>query len=150
VNVRKDGKSTTGAGQQGTPPYHPERAFETTTLRILQSLAIDDAISDWIITELGAWYDSTTTHERDKTERLQRRITDLERLSAASYEEKLLGKITEETWRAHEHRWRQELTELRIAQNSATPTVQRDEFLRRVRTPLELVQQPRFSTLRRT
>lgn len=127
-------------GSKGCRRYYPESTFETTTLRVLESLAIDDAISDWIITELAYWFDDTTTTETLQAERLRHRITDIERLITASYEEKLLGKIDEDAWREHYERWQGEIRELRTALNTTAPTIARDEFLRRARTPLELVQ----------
>lgn len=127
-------------GSKGCRRYYPESTFEAETLRILNTLAIDDALSEWFITELGYWFDDTTSNQTAHAERLQKRTTELERLQAAGYEEKLLGRIDEATWRSHHERWQTEIDELRTARNTTSPLISRDEFLRRVRTPLELVQ----------
>ena len=126
-------------GRKGRRHYYPE-TFEAETLRILNTLAIDDALSEWFITELGYWFDDTASNQTAHAERLQKRTTELERLQAAGYEEKLLGRIDEATWRSHHERWQTEIDELRTARNTTSPLISRDEFLRRVRTPLELVQ----------
>lgn len=127
-------------GSKGCKRFYPESAFEHATLHAIQSLAIDEAISDWITTELSTWYDDATRADTTNAERLQKRLTELQRLKAASYEEKLLGRIAEATWREHTTRWQAEIEELQVALNTTAPRLQRDEFLRRVRTPLELIQ----------
>lgn len=90
--------------------------------------------------ELGDWYDETTSTQTTSTERLRKRITELQRLKAASYEEKLLGRITEHAWRAHNDRWQQELDELEHALAASTPTLQREEFLAAAHRPIALAQ----------
>jgi site-specific DNA recombinase len=137
-------------GRLGCKRFYPERAFEETTVRALESLRIDDAISEWIETELGHWFDDLATRDESKTRQLQKRRTDLQRLLSASYEEKLLGRIDEETWRGHDARWKAEIGELDAAIEAQAPSMTREEFLARVRTPLELVQTAAAQYLRQT
>ncbi len=127
-------------GSKGCKRFYRETALEAVSLRALQSLAIDEAISEWITTELATWYDDTTNTTNATTRRLEQRLTELERLKAASYEEKLLGRIDEAAWRAHSARWQAEVAELKVALNTSAPCMSKDDFLRRVRSPLELVQ----------
>lgn len=61
-------------------------------------------------------------------------------MRAASYEEKLPGRIDERTWELHNERWQQELDELHAALASTAPTLSRAEFLRKAREPIELAQ----------
>jgi site-specific DNA recombinase len=121
-------------GSKECKRFYPESALEAATLRAIESLAIDEAISDWIITELSSWFDDATSSDNAHTDRIQ------QRLKSASYEEKLLGRIDEATWREHQERWQAEIEELRVALSTSAPRITRDEFLRRVRSPLELVQ----------
>lgn len=74
------------------------------------------------------------------TERLPKRITELTRLKAASYDEKLLGRITEEAWRSRNDRCQQELDELETALAASAPTLQREEFIAAAQRPIELAQ----------
>jgi hypothetical protein len=53
-----------------------------------------------------------TSTQTTTTERLRKRITELERLKAASYEENLLGRLTEQAWQSYNERWQRELDEL--------------------------------------
>jgi hypothetical protein len=97
-------------------------------------------MTDFLLHELGDWYDETTHTQSTSTERLRKRITELTRLTAASYDEKLLGRITEDAWRSHNDRWQQELDELETALAASAPTLQRDEFLAAAHRPIELAQ----------
>ncbi len=127
-------------GKNGCRTYYPEATLDEHAMRVINSLTPDDAMSDFLLHQLGDWYDTTTSTGSASTERLRKRITELQRLKAASYEEKLLGRIDEATWRAHNERWQEELTDLQLALASSAPSVSRDEFLRKVAAPIELAQ----------
>jgi site-specific DNA recombinase len=125
-------------GKAGCKRFYPERVLEEETLRALQSLRIATAISEWIAAELSHWFEEHTRADRNRNAHSEKRITELQRLIAASYEEKLLGRLDENTWEEHTRRWKEELAEL---QERIRPKgTDRDDFLRRVRSPLELAQ----------
>lgn len=95
------GTSTTlAADAKDANASTPERLFENETLRLLQTLRIDTTLGDWLISELAAWYDGTHGEDATRTERLQKRASELRAMMRASYEDKLLGNIDEDTWRA--------------------------------------------------
>ncbi len=64
--------------------------LEAETLRLLASLQIDEAVSEWILAELEKLYDRGTDEAALK--RLVSRRKALQGLQAKAYEEKLLGK----------------------------------------------------------
>lgn len=137
-------------GRLGCKRFYPERVFEETTVRALESLRIDTAISEWIEKELVHWFDDRNTRDETKTRQLLKRRPDLQRLVAANYEEKLLGRIDEQTWRDHDARWKAEIAELNLAIEAQAPSMTREDFLARVRTPLELVQNAAAQYLRQS
>ena len=118
--------------------YYPERFFDEQTANALQQLTIDEDMTEFLLHELGDWYDERTKTEATSTERSRKRITELQHLQAASYEEKLLGRITDAAWRAHRERWQEELDEHQAALAGATTTLERDAFLTAARQPIEL------------
>jgi site-specific DNA recombinase len=127
-------------GKNGCRTYYPEATLDEHAMRVINSLAPDEAMSDFLLHQLGDWYDTITSAGSASTERLRKRITELQRLKAASYEEKLLGRIDERTWASHNERWQQELDELQVALASSAPTLSRSEFLRKAGEPIELAQ----------
>ena len=139
VGDRKKGKYTYYACNK-CRTYYPEAFFDQHTARTLERIAIDESMTDFLLHQLGDWYDETTSTQTTSTERLRKRITELQRLKAASYEEKLLGRLTEQAWSAHNERWQQELDELEHALAASAPTIKRDEFLAAAHRPIELAQ----------
>lgn len=97
-------------------------------------------MNEFLLHQLGDWYDEATRTQSTSTERLRKRITELQRLKAASYDEKLLGRITEDAWKAHNDRWQQELDELEHTLAASAPTLKRDEFLAAAHRPIALAQ----------
>jgi hypothetical protein len=95
VGDRKKGKYTYYACNK-CRTYYSEAFFDQHTARTLERIAIDEDMTDFLLHQLGDWYDETTSTQTTGTERLRKRITELQRLKAASYEEKLLGRLTEE------------------------------------------------------
>jgi hypothetical protein len=139
VGDRKKGKYTYCACNK-CRTYYPEAFFDQHTATTLERIAIDEDMTDFLLHQLGDWYDETTSTQTTSTERLRKRITELQRLKAASYEEKLLGRLTENAWQAHNERWQQELDELEHALAASAPTLKRDEFLAAAHRPIELAQ----------
>ena len=127
-------------GSRGCKRYYPESVFEAETLRILASLTIDEATSTWLVTQLAASFDERNDADTAQLARLQKRLTELRHLTKASYEEKLLGHVDETTWREHNHDWQTEISDLETAMSALAPNIAREEFIQRVRTPLELLQ----------
>ncbi len=123
-------------GSKGCKRYYPESVFEAETCRVLQSLQIDHAISDWLINDLAEWFDKEQEQRASTIARSNARIEELRRLQARAYEDKLHGTITETQWREHHERWQAEIEE----QTTNAATASREEFLARVRKPFELVQ----------
>ena len=127
-------------GREGCKRFYPERLFEDETLRLLQSLRIDTTLSDWLLSELALWYDSTQGDDTTRTERLQQRASELRAMMRSSYEDKLLGNIDEDTWRSHHDAWQRDLDEIDTLITTSAISMPREEFLRRARKPLELLQ----------
>ncbi|MFZ2190446.1 MAG: recombinase family protein [Candidatus Magasanikiibacteriota bacterium] len=120
--------------------FYPERRFDEETVRILQSLRVDGALSQWIASEMARWYDASLAKESEGVQRMQRRVTELRNLEVTAYEEKLLGRMPEEIWKAMTEKWRVERGEIEAAIAVAHPVISRDEVLRAVRSPFELVE----------
>lgn len=118
----------------------PEAALHAAFGDVLQSLALDEAVSAFVIGELTRWYDAAAQREAERAAAIRKRLTELEHFSEAAYEEKLNGLIDEATWRARDARWRAEAQRLRADAATITPTVVRDEFIRRASAPFELLQ----------
>jgi hypothetical protein len=109
-------------------------------LGVLESLRVDDAVSAWIVAETGRWYDEGAAKETQRVTVIRKRLEEVERLAAASYEEKLLGRITEEMWRAVSGRWKAEREGLQAELATIAPVVGRVELLRLARQPFELLE----------
>ena len=103
-------------------------------------LRIDTTLSDWLLTELASWYDSTQGEDTTRTDRLQKRASELRAMMRTSYEDKLLGNIEEDIWRYHHELWQRDLDEIDTLIRTSTISMPREEFLRRAKRPLELLQ----------
>jgi site-specific DNA recombinase len=140
----KKGKYTyyfcTGCEQR---TYYPERTFEEQTIALLNTLAVDQAVSAWLLDDFAAWYDETTTAARMSATRTQARLTELQRLQAQAYEDKLTGAITEAFWRERTTTWREEERELRTRLATEAPNMRKDELLNRASEQFELLQAAR-------
>lgn len=119
--------------------FYREEVFDDRVVGILRSLVIDDAVSDWIVGEMGRWYDEVGGKALSAITSHHRRLAELKNLEASSYEDKLLGKLDESTWRALNAKWKAEAEELRRAIAAAQPTISREAFLEAARRPFELV-----------
>jgi site-specific DNA recombinase len=123
-------------GKNGCKRYYPESTFEEATLRVLESLRIDEAISDWLTSDLLEWYEEETTKQTAAAERTRRQVDELRTLQARAYEDKLRGTISESQWREHHDRWQDEINQL--GQSDASTT--REDFIKRIKSPFELAQ----------
>jgi site-specific DNA recombinase len=130
--------------------YYPERTFEEQTITLLDSLRVEHAVSDWLLGQLARWYDETTTAATTNADRVQARLTELRRLQAQSYEDKLNGHITEDFWRERTENWREEERELRSRLASAVPTMAKHALLERAREQFELLQHARDQYVTKT
>jgi site-specific DNA recombinase len=139
---RKKGKYVYYAcrGRADCKRHYPEAVFEATTIEILNSLVIDDAVSAWIVSEMARWYDRVTASEAEVVTRLKRRLTEIKNMQQASYEDKLRKEIDEETWRDANAKWRAEALELARQVELAQPALSRTEFLAAASRPFELIQ----------
>ncbi len=127
-------------GTHSCKRYYPESVFEAKVVEILRSLEVDAAVSAWIVDEMGRWYDRvggatlvTITHQ-------QKRLTEIKNLRASSYEDKLLSRLDEETWKTLCARWDAEESRIRKEIAAVQPRVSRSDFLAAARRPFELIQ----------
>ena len=127
-------------GHNDCKRYYPESLFEERTGEILRSLVVEEAVSDWIVTEMAGWYDRVAAREIDAAARLRRRLGEIGNLTAASYEEKLVGRMDEQTWSTLNERWRAEAGQLTEQVTLLEPSISRADFLSAVKRPFELAQ----------
>jgi site-specific DNA recombinase len=124
----------------GCRAYVPERFFTATVVDILKSLQIDDAVSTWIEQQLAAWYDTAMATASVETSGRERRMTQLRTFQKGAYEDKLTGVITEDFYRERVAEWQVEIDALTVAMRAERPVIDRANFLRVARTPIELMQ----------
>jgi site-specific DNA recombinase len=125
-------------GAQGCKRFYPEAVFETRAVEILRSLVIDEAVSEWIVEQLGRWYDEIGGRALTAITSHHRRLTEIKNLQASSYEDKLLGRLDEDVWRSLTAKWKAEETSLRKEIAVAQPRIAREDFLAAARRPFEL------------
>lgn len=125
-------------GSKDCKKHYPETTIEEHTIALLRTLELDRSITDWMLNELASWYDERHELESDAAARLAKRRSELEQLRRTAYEDKLLGTISEEQWREHDERWKNDIAEInaRVGQ----PDLSRRTFLGRVGEALELAQ----------
>ena len=118
--------------------WYPEAQFDQATADILNSLVIDDAVSDFVMEELARWHDTASEEEAARAAWIRKRLTELQHIADVAYEDKLLGAIDEEAWRGRDARWSAEGRRLREELAALRPAIERAEFLKRARSPFEL------------
>ncbi len=127
-------------GKKGCRRFYPESLFEKETLKLLGALQIDEEVAGWITAELEKV--DMKSHEIDEKQLsgLVSRRKQLKAMQLACYEDKLLGKIPESTWKERDTGWQTELDAIEndLAALNDVPT--RDELLAAVRDPFELLQ----------
>lgn len=126
------------AGTKGCKHHYPERTFETHTLALLESLRIDEETSTWLLHELDT--QDTTAKSEEHAARLKKRLTELDRLAASAYQEKLLGTIDQDFWQERTTAWQHERDELRAELSRNEQVIPHEEFLAAARHPIELLQ----------
>jgi recombinase len=124
------------AGTKGCRRHYPERTFETHTLALLEFLRIDEETSTWLLHELDT--QDTTAKNEEHAARLKKRLTELDRLAASAYEEKLLGTIDQDFWQERTTAWQHERDELRAELSRNEQVIPHEEFLAAARHPIEL------------
>jgi site-specific DNA recombinase len=129
--------------------YYPEAMLDAAAVDVIRSLQIDEARSEWIVRELARWYDDGSEKEAARADRVRARLSEIAHLRAASYEDKLLGRVPEDTWSAINDRWKAEEVGLRDELAALKPTIERAAFLRASRDPFELLQDAATQYLRR-
>jgi hypothetical protein len=126
-------------GVQQVPHVLPEAFFDQHTARTLERIAIDDRLTDFLLHELGDWYDETTRTQTTSTERL--------RNASTSYRGSRLQAMTRSSSGARRRR-------MAIAQRPLAAgrrrvgararrkrsALQREEFLAVAHRPIELAQ----------
>ena len=126
------------AGTKGCKRFYPEKVLETETLRLLASLQIGEAVSEWLLGEIEKLHDQGMDEAALK--RLVSRRKGLQGLQARAYEDKLLGKIDEAFWAERNAAWQTELAEVNgelLAIENAPPKA---DLLAAARKPVELLQ----------
>ena len=88
-------------------------------------------------------YDETTTTATTNATRTRARLTELQRLQAQAYEDKLTGTIAEDFWRERTTTWREEERELRQRLQTEAPSIAKNELLERATEQFELLQHAR-------
>jgi DNA invertase Pin-like site-specific DNA recombinase len=126
------------AGTKSCKRFYPERLLEEETLRILSALQIDEAVSEWILTELEKLHDRGADEATLK--RLVARRKALQGLQAKAYEDKLLGKIDEGFWAERNASWQSELAEINGELASIENAPAKADLLAAARKPVELLQ----------
>ena len=127
-------------GARSCKRFWPESAFDDRMLELLGSFRADADASDAVAAHITGWYDDVAAKESQRATIIRKRIEEVDRLQAASYEEKLLGRITEEMWRAVSSRWGTEAEGLRAELATIQPAIGRAELLRLALAPFELLQ----------
>lgn len=127
-------------GKAGCQLFYSEMMFDSQVVSVLNSLNIDEERSAAIKAKMTRWYDEQTQKVPGRSEWISKRLSELDRLSSAAYEEKLLGRLPENKWRDREARWNAEEHELKNELAAIAPILARAEFLKRVAAPLELAQ----------
>lgn len=126
------------AGTRSCKRFYPERLLEEETLRILSALQIDEAVSEWILTELEKLHDQGTDEATLK--RLVARRKALQGLQAKAYEDKLLGKVDEAFWAERNAAWQAELADVNGELASIENAPSKADLLAAARKPVELLQ----------
>jgi hypothetical protein len=82
----------------------------------------------------------TRPQNEEHAARLKKRLTELDRLAASAYEEKLLGTIDQDFWQERTIAWQHERDELRAELSRNEQVIPHEEFLAAARHPIELLQ----------
>jgi site-specific DNA recombinase len=82
---------------------------------VVKAVAIDSATADWIIQALRESHTDEREYHAGQIEMLQREYVRLQNRIEQSYEDKLDGKISEETWRSKSAEWRERQVRVRSA-----------------------------------
>ena len=126
------------AGSKGCKRFYPEKLLEGETLRLLSSLQIDEAVSEWLLGEIEKLHDEGMDVATMK--RLVSRRQALQRLQSQAYEDKLLGKIDEGFWRERSAAWQAELAEINGELQTIENAPSKADLLAAARKPVELLQ----------
>jgi site-specific DNA recombinase len=118
--------------------YYPERLLESETLRLLSSLQVDQAVSEWLVEEVGRLHDRDIDEARLRG--LAGRRKALQGLRTRAYEDKLLGRVDEEFWAERDAAWRKELESVEEELRSIENAVSKEDLLAAARKPIELLQ----------
>jgi hypothetical protein len=125
-------------GSKGCKRFYPEKLLEGETLRLLSSLQIDEAVSEWLLGEIEKLHDEGMDVATMK--RLVSRRQALQRLQSQAYEDKLLGKIDEGFWRERSAAWQAELAEINGELQTIENGPSKADLLAAARKPVELLQ----------
>lgn len=126
------------AGSKGCKRFYREKLLEGETLRLLSSLQIDDAVSEWLLGEIEMLHDEGMDEATMK--RLVSRRRALQRLQSQAYEDKLLGKIDEGFWRERSAAWQTELGEINGELQMIENAPSKADLLAAARKPVEFLQ----------
>src|SRR6185369_5419941 len=107
------------------------------TTKLFGRITIPPDVAAWLLAEITHPSDEEATQARRAA--LQRRHDELRRLRTRAYEDKLLGRITDEFWTERAGAWQTEIDEIQGALDAlaTTPTA---EALAAARRPIELLQ----------
>jgi hypothetical protein len=126
------------AGSKKCRRYDSERLPEVDTLKVLGSLQIDQVVSDWIFGELEKLHDSK--FDEAALSRLASRRRELQKLRSQAYEDKLLGRIEEGTWKERDSAWHRQLGEIDADLRSLENALSKEDLLAATMRSIELLQ----------
>lgn len=126
-------------GKKNCRKTYAEPAIETHTLALLDHLHIPEAVADWLTTELTATITEQNPTDDARRARLTARLTELERLASAAYEDKLLGRTTNEFWTEQTNAWTEERQRIQAELAAISAPRNTAALLRAAREPLELL-----------
>ena len=117
-----------------------EEIVEREFLVALKSLVVPDAIRDAALADISKHYADEARRNAAATARSRTRLAEIEEMTASAYEEKLLGRVTEETWRRMISRWSEEAAKHRAIVAQATPAINGERISLAAREKFELPQ----------
>ncbi len=119
--------------------YYAESLFDEAMSATLRKLVIPQRYRDEIVAAIDRWYGDATKKETTRAARVRTRLTELQRMQASAYEEKLLGGLPEQAWRDVSEKWHAEEGRLRAELQTLEPRIDRERLLRAAIDPFELI-----------
>ncbi|MCE7956786.1 recombinase family protein [Acidobacteria bacterium ACD] len=135
-------------GRMGCRRFYPERLLDDEAVRVLEGIHIDRPVIDWLMAELEQTTAADPAADAEAAH-ARKRLSELRSLRDRAYEEKLLGRITEDYWREQSTRWQCEADDVAATLRRVEEAMPREAFLRAAREPMELAETAREEYLAR-